>query len=154
MSLRRARCAFESIRARAPRAGVGLGDAVAIAMPMTIEAVIAYLGIVKAGAVVVSIADSFAPDEIRTRMQIARARFAITQDVIVRGEKTLPMYAKLVEAGVRSVRGGSARQRAPGHAARLRPRLDSVSVASPTFEAAAASPTQTTNILVLFRHHR
>jgi acetyl-CoA synthetase len=78
------------------------GDAVAIAMPMTVEAVAAYLGAVKAGAVVVSIADSFAPDEIRTRLRIARAEVAVTQDVLVRGGKTLPMYAKLVEAGARA----------------------------------------------------
>jgi acetyl-CoA synthetase len=78
------------------------GDSVAIAMPMTVEAVAAYLGIVKAGAVVVSIADSFAPDEIRTRLRIARAEVAVTQDVLVRGAKTLPMYAKVVEAGARA----------------------------------------------------
>jgi acetyl-CoA synthetase len=78
------------------------GDGVAIVMPMTVEAVAAYLGIVKAGAVVVSIADSFAPDEIRTRLRIARAEVAVTQDVLVRGGKTLPMYAKVVEAGARA----------------------------------------------------
>ena len=78
------------------------GDAVAIAMPMTVEAVAAYLGIVKAGGVVVSIADSFAPDEIRTRLRIARAEVVVTQDVLVRGGKTLPMYAKVVEAGARA----------------------------------------------------
>jgi acetyl-CoA synthetase len=78
------------------------GDAVAIAMPMTVEAVAAYLGIVKFGGVVVSIADSFAPDEIRTRLRIARAEVAVTQDVVVRAGKTLPMYAKLVEAGARA----------------------------------------------------
>lgn len=78
------------------------GDAVAIAMPMTVEAVAAYLGIVKAGAVVVSVADSFAPDEIRTRLRIARADVAVTQDVVVRGGKTLPMYTKVVEAGAKT----------------------------------------------------
>jgi acetyl-CoA synthetase len=82
--------------------GVKPGDSVAIAMPMTVEAVAAYLGIVKAGAVVVSIADSFAPDEIRTRLRIARAEVAVTQDVVVRAGKALPMYAKLVEAGARA----------------------------------------------------
>jgi acetyl-CoA synthetase len=68
----------------------------------TVEAVAAYLGIVKAGGVVVSIADSFAADEIKTRLRIARAEVAVTQDVVVRGGKTLPMYAKLVEAGARA----------------------------------------------------
>ncbi|HEU4930394.1 MAG TPA: AMP-binding protein [Candidatus Krumholzibacteria bacterium] len=77
----------------------GVRGGVAIVMPMTVESVVAYLGIVKAGAVVVSIADSFAPEEIRTRMQIAGATVAVTQDVVVRGDKTLSMYDKLVAAG-------------------------------------------------------
>ncbi|MDH3198325.1 MAG: AMP-binding protein, partial [Candidatus Krumholzibacteria bacterium] len=79
--------------------GVGTGDAVAIAMPMTVEAVAAYLGILKAGAVVVSIADSFASEEIATRLRISGARVAVTQDVVLRAGKTLPMYQKVVDAG-------------------------------------------------------
>jgi len=75
------------------------GEAIAIAMPMTLQAVVAYLGIVKAGAVVVSIADSFAPEEIATRMRIANATLAVTQDVVLRAGKTLPMYEKVVAAG-------------------------------------------------------
>jgi acetyl-CoA synthetase len=75
--------------------GFGRGDAIAIVMPMTVEAVAAYLGIVKAGCVVVSIADSFAADEIATRLRVAGARAAVTQDVIPRGAKALPMYEKL-----------------------------------------------------------
>jgi acetyl-CoA synthetase len=67
---------------------------------MTIESVVAYLGIVLSGAVVVSIADSFAPEEIETRVRIAGADLAITQDVIRRAGKTLPMYEKVVEADV------------------------------------------------------
>ncbi len=80
-------------------ARVGPGDRVAIAMPMTVEAVAAYLGIVAAGGVVVSIADSFAPDEIAVRLRIARAALVVTQDRIRRGGKELPMYAKVVAAG-------------------------------------------------------
>jgi acetyl-CoA synthetase len=79
--------------------GVGRGDRVAIAMPMSIEAVVAYLGIVSAGAVVVSIADSFAPAEIETRLRIAGAVTAVTQDVIHRTGRILPMYDKVVAAG-------------------------------------------------------
>ncbi len=82
------------------RVGVVVGDRVAIAMPMTIEAVVSYLGVLLAGAVVVSIADSFAPHEIATRMRISGAKIAITQDVINRGGKTLPMFDKIVAAGV------------------------------------------------------
>lgn len=75
------------------------GDRVAIAMSMNVEAVLAYLGIVLAGGVVVSIADSFAPDEIATRLRIADAEIVVTQDVIRRGGKVLPMFDKVVAAG-------------------------------------------------------
>ena len=55
------------------------GEAVAIDMPLTVEAVVAYLGIVLAGCVVVGIADSFAATEIATRLRIAEAKAIITQ---------------------------------------------------------------------------
>jgi acetyl-CoA synthetase len=79
-------------------AGYGPGDAVAIAMPMTVEAVAAYLGTIAAGGVVVSIADSFAPDEIATRLGITQPVAIVTQDVIRRSGRTLPMYGKCVDA--------------------------------------------------------
>lgn len=78
--------------------GIGQGSKVAIAMPMTIEAVAAYLATVWVGGVVVSIADSFAPDEIATRLRIAGADLTVTQDVLYRSGKTLPMYEKLTAA--------------------------------------------------------
>ncbi len=78
--------------------GIRSGDAVAIDMPMTYDAVAAYLGIVSLGAVVVSIADSFAPAEIATRLRIAEARAIITQDVILRGDKRIPLYERVCEA--------------------------------------------------------
>jgi acetyl-CoA synthetase len=80
-------------------AGIVPGDRVAIAMPMNVEAVVAYLGIVLAGAVVVSVADSFAPAEIATRFRIAPVSLVVTQDVIARSGKSLPMYEKVVAAG-------------------------------------------------------
>ncbi len=76
---------------------------VAIAMPMTLEAVAAYLGVIKAGYAVASIADSFAPDEIATRVRLASSGMAVTQDVLLRAGKTLPMYQKLVDAGVKRI---------------------------------------------------
>lgn len=79
--------------------GLPRGSSVAIAMPMTVEAVAAYLGTVKAGYAVASIADSFASDEIATRLRISSAKAAVTQDVVVRAGKTLPMYDKVVSAG-------------------------------------------------------
>ncbi|MFT5686716.1 MAG: acetyl-CoA synthetase [Myxococcota bacterium] len=78
-------------------AGFSPGDAIAIDMPMTVESVVIYLGIVLAGCVVVSIADSFAAEEIATRLQISGAVGIFTQDVILRG-KVLPLYARVREA--------------------------------------------------------
>ncbi|KFK27630.1 hypothetical protein AALP_AA8G408100 [Arabis alpina] len=73
-------------------------SAIAIDMPMNVEAVIIYLAIVLAGHVVVSIADSFSPREISTRLKISKAKAIFTQDVIVRGDKSIPLYRRVVDA--------------------------------------------------------
>ena len=77
---------------------IGPGDAVAIAMPMTPQSVAIYLGIVQLGAAVVSIADSFAPEEIATRLRIGAAKLVFTQDCVIRGSKRLPLYEKVQAA--------------------------------------------------------
>ncbi|MBI1925095.1 AMP-binding protein [Candidatus Poribacteria bacterium] len=79
-------------------AGFNPGDAIAIDMPMNAESVAIYLGVVKAGCVVVSIADSFAPHEIATRLRLANAKAIFTQDYIPRAGKRLPLYEKVVAA--------------------------------------------------------
>ena len=79
-------------------AGFQPGDAIAVNVPMHAESVAIYLGIIKAGSVVVSIADSFAPDEIQMRLRIANAKGIFTQDYIRRAGKQLPLYAKVVDA--------------------------------------------------------
>ena len=78
--------------------GIKPGDAIAIDMPMNAESVAIYLGIVKAGCVVVGIADSFAPEEIATRLRIGNAKAVFTQDYIHRAGKRLPLYEKVVAA--------------------------------------------------------
>ncbi len=78
--------------------GLKQGDAVAIDMPMNAESVAIYLGIVKAGCVVVGIADSFAPAEIATRLRIGKAKAVFTQDYINRAGKHLPLYEKVIAA--------------------------------------------------------
>ena len=55
------------------------GDAIAIDMPMTINAVIIYLAIILAGFIVVSIADSFSAKEIATRLRVSKAKGIFTQ---------------------------------------------------------------------------
>lgn len=59
--------------------GLEKGSAIAIDMPMHVNSVIIYLAIVLAGYVVVSIADSFAPPEISTRLKISKAKAIFTQ---------------------------------------------------------------------------
>jgi acetyl-CoA synthetase len=78
--------------------GFKAGDAIAIALPMIMEAVPIYLGIIKMGAVVVAIADSFSSDEIATRLKIAGANAVFTQETLSRGARVLPLYAKVVAA--------------------------------------------------------
>lgn len=77
---------------------LGPGDAIGICMPMTPESVSIYLGIVKAGCVVVSIADSFSSEEIATRCRLGKAKAIFTQDVLVRGTKVLPLFRRVLEA--------------------------------------------------------
>jgi acetyl-CoA synthetase len=57
------------------------------------------LGIVKAGCVVVSIADSFSATEIAKRCQSANATVCFTQDVIYRGKnKAIPLLERVLQA--------------------------------------------------------
>ena len=79
-------------------AGFSVGDAIAIVMPMNTEAVAAYLGTIAAGGVVVSIADSFAPQEIATRLEITSPVAVVTQTRAIRAGRALPMYTKCAEA--------------------------------------------------------
>ncbi|PON92709.1 2,3-dihydroxybenzoate-AMP ligase [Trema orientale] len=78
--------------------GLEGGSAIAIDMPMNVHSVVIYLAIVLAGYVVVSIADSFAAREISTRLKISNAKAIFTQDLIIRGEKSIPLYSRIVEA--------------------------------------------------------
>ena len=79
-------------------AGFQQGDPIAVNMSMHPESVAVYLGIIKAGGVVIAIADSFAPDEIQMRLRIANAKGIFTQDYIRRAGRQLPLYARVVDA--------------------------------------------------------
>jgi acetyl-CoA synthetase len=74
------------------------GDAIAIDMPMNEYAVAIFLGIIKVGCVVVSIADSFAPAEIATRLKISKAKAIFTQDYALRNGKKITLYDKVIQA--------------------------------------------------------
>jgi len=79
--------------------GFSVGDRIALYMPMTLECVVAYLGIIRAGCCAVSIADSFSSEELGKRLELAGAKGLVTVDTQTRGGKKLPMYSKAVEAG-------------------------------------------------------
>jgi acetyl-CoA synthetase len=121
------------------------GDAVAIYLPMTIESVAAYLGIIRAGCVAVSIADSLAAEEIATRLRLSGAKGVVTQDVLLRGGKYLPLYETVIQA---------AAPRTVVIAAGERPTLRGGDLdwsaflgRSERFEPYLADPDETTNIL-------
>lgn len=71
------------------------GERVAIIMPMNVESVSIYLAIISIGAVVVSIAESFAADEINVRLNIADVKLIFTQDCMLREGKVHPLYSKV-----------------------------------------------------------
>jgi len=79
--------------------GLARGEKIALFMPMTPEAVAAYLGIVLSGRCVVGIADAAAPPEFQKRARIADARAVITVDSYVRDRKEHAIYSKVVESG-------------------------------------------------------
>ncbi|MEN8124424.1 MAG: AMP-binding protein [Bacteroidota bacterium] len=78
--------------------GIEQGDYIAIDMPMTLEAIAIYLAGIKAGNPVVTIADSFTPNEISVRLKITKPKIIFTQEVLQRAGKTLPLYKKVIEA--------------------------------------------------------
>ena len=129
-------------------AGLGRGDAIAIDMAMTVEAVAIYLGIIKAGCAAISIPDSFPPEEIATRLEIGNARAVFTQDILTRAGKNLPLYEKIRAANAPRTFVLYAR---PETRTALRPGdilwEDFMQGASEKFTAAGCGPHDTINIL-------
>lgn len=78
--------------------GILPGDAVSVILPMTVEAVVIFLGIVLAGCVVCPIADSFSASEISVRLRIAAVKFVFTQDVVERGGKQHNLHERVASA--------------------------------------------------------
>ncbi|MGD8440721.1 MAG: AMP-binding protein, partial [Holophagae bacterium] len=127
--------------------GFGAGSRVALYMPMTVECVAAYLGIIRAGCAVVSIADSFAPREVARRLDIAGADAVVTVDTFTRGGRAIEMYDKVRDATERPAIVINADETSPP---RLRPGdlLWSDVLGSPEpFPSVAAAPDAVTNIL-------
>lgn len=80
------------------RLGLDPDAGVALYMPMTPECVAAYLGIIRAGHPVVSIADSFAADEVARRVRLGRAGAIVTVGTSQRGGRVLDLFSTVIEA--------------------------------------------------------
>jgi acetyl-CoA synthetase len=78
--------------------GLQKGDRVIIYMPLSAEAVILYLGMVRAGIQVVSVADSFSTVELEKRCAMIDAKAVCTTDGYQYAGKFLPIFDK-VKAG-------------------------------------------------------
>jgi len=78
----------------------GLDDdrAIVLYMPMTVDCVAAYLGIIRAGCRIVSVADSFSPGELRRRMEISSATTVITVASYSWAGRQIDLYGKVRQA--------------------------------------------------------
>ena len=93
---------FRSLTFRVARGltdmGIKPGERVAVIMPMTVEASAVYLGAVAAGCAVATIADIFAPEEMRVRLGVTQPVCVFTQDHIIRGGRRRPLYERVKAA--------------------------------------------------------
>lgn len=78
--------------------GFTSGDRVVLYLPLCLESVVAYLGLIKAGLVPVLIADSFSPEELNKRSELAQAKAIVAADAYLYGGKKLPIYDKVKQA--------------------------------------------------------
>lgn len=83
--------------------GYKKGDVIALVLPFTPECIASYLGIIKAGCVAISIAESFSSEEIKTRLRITNCNIVITQQTLLRNNKRLPLYEKVIAANPKKI---------------------------------------------------
>ncbi|MBI4392463.1 MAG: AMP-binding protein [Euryarchaeota archaeon] len=81
------------------RLGLPPDAKIALYMPMNVEAVAIYLGIIKSGRAIVGIPDSAAPEALSRRLEIAKATLIFTVDSYSRGGKEFKVYENAKKAG-------------------------------------------------------
>jgi acetyl-CoA synthetase len=92
------RAEADGLAASLAAAGIGVGDAVGIFMPMLPETVAALLAVMKLGAVFLPLFSGYGPDAIATRLNDASAKALITADGTYRRGKTIDMAAVAASA--------------------------------------------------------
>lgn len=79
-------------------AGIGMGDTVALLLPMCPEATAAVLAAASIGAIAVPLFSGYGPGAIRERLRIAGCRVLITADGFVRAGRVVPTLETAREA--------------------------------------------------------
>ncbi len=79
--------------------GLKAGDYIGIDMPMNWQSVAIFLAAIKGGMPVITVADSFSPEQIKVRFEIAPPKLVFTTRFIRRGGKKIPLYEKIKKAG-------------------------------------------------------
>jgi len=74
------------------------GACIALYMPMNFECIAAYLGIIRAGCSVVSIADSFQSPEVKKRLNLSNSRAIVTVSAFNRAGRTFRLYETVKKA--------------------------------------------------------
>ena len=75
--------------------GFGPGDRIILYLPFCVEAVVAFLGTIRAGITNVLVADSFTSAELEKRVSISEAKAIITVDEYLYNGKTIHTYEKV-----------------------------------------------------------
>lgn len=76
------------------------GDRVVLYLPFCAEAIVAFLGTIRAGIANVLVADSFTPSELARRVEISGAKAIIAIDEYLYNGKTINIYDKVKESSV------------------------------------------------------
>lgn len=132
----------DQIAAGLLKQGYQKGDRIALFMPLNLDSVASYLGIIKAGLVVVSVADSFSSEELQNRLTIADCHSVITSPGYSYNNKWINLYAKVKETGVKKIY-------VFGFPPEMRSEDKHMSdiLTKATFDAKPCAPTDTINIL-------
>ncbi len=77
--------------------GFKKGDKIALFMPMNIECIVAYLGTIYAGGVVVSIPDTLPLEQVKKRLEISKANTVITLQSWKRANKEIRPYEGVIK---------------------------------------------------------
>lgn len=80
------------------RLGVRKGDRIVLYLPMILETVVAMMGAVKIGAIVIPVFSGYGADAVATRIEDSRARVLITADCFHRRGKKIHMWKKAQKA--------------------------------------------------------